>query len=98
MKINIDKIEDIDDGSANVTFSADDDVIKLLAAFGFKQAVINAVNETSHVHMTLQQKYDLTKKALEDILDSIGQDVDELKQIAAITLDKVEPIEGIKDD
>lgn len=98
MKIDIDKIDDLDDGSSVIKFSADLETIKALAGFGFKQSIINAVNDVKHTHMTLQQKYDLTTKALENILDYHGDDMHEMRQIAAVTLDKVEPIEGAKDD
>lgn len=94
MDIKIDKIDDLQDGSAHITFSADIETMNLLASFGFKQAIVNAVNEVSHKHMSLQDKYDLTKTTLESILNDTSGDIDMIKLLVAKTLDKIDPITG----
>jgi len=92
MEIKIDKIEDLDDGSCNITFSADQQTISALAAFGIKQSIIQAVKDVSHTHLSVEDKYDLTKEALVDIFNNLSGNISELQVIAAKVLDKVDPI------
>ena len=50
MKIEIEEIVELDDGGARVIFSADNQVMNLLAAEGFLSILRNEVERTKEYH------------------------------------------------